>query len=248
MIPKIIHYIWFGGKPYPDKIKFCIETWKKYLPEYEFKLWNEDSFNVNSIRFTKEAYEQKKWAFVSDYVRVWALYNYGGIYLDTDIEIRKPLDKFLSKQLVLGTDELGFLTAFMASEPRHILWKRLLDYYKKISFYNPDGSLNQTVNNTYIQDILKEYGYRINNEYQEIDTNIVIYPDDWFHAIDHMSGKSHITENTHAIHWHTLTWCPPKTHFNRFLRVKILKYLIGGKNATKLNLMGNKIKRRLRKK
>ena len=100
MIPKIIHYIWFGGKPFPDKIIKCIDSWKKYLPEYEFRLWNEESFDVNSSIFTKQAYENKKWAFVSDYVRVYALYNYGGWYLDTDIEILKPIHRFESERCV----------------------------------------------------------------------------------------------------------------------------------------------------
>ena len=96
MIPKVIHYIWFGGKPYSDKIQKCIDSWNKYLPEYKFMLWNEDTFDVaNSCDFVRQAYENKKWAFVSDYVRVWALNKFGGIYLDTDVEVVRPLDQFL---------------------------------------------------------------------------------------------------------------------------------------------------------
>lgn len=235
MIPKIIHYIWFGGKPYPEKIKFCIESWKKFLPEYEFKLWNEDTFDIeNSCTFVKQAFEHKKWAFVSDYVRIWALKEYGGIYLDTDIEIRQPLDRFLNERMVLGTDELGYLTALMASEPNHEFWDEILKEYQGMSFLNSDGTLNQTVNNTYIQDKLATYGYKVDNVFQRLANGTVIYPDDWFHAVDHMSGIQNITPNTYAIHWHTLTWLPKQSHFKRFIRVQIIARLIGGRNASKL--------------
>lgn len=122
MIPKIVHYIWFGGNSYSEKIQHCIDSWHKYLPDYEFMLWNEETFDVNSVRFTKEAYENKKWAFVSDYVRVYALYNYGGFYLDTDVEVLKPLTDFTGNKLLLGTDEDGALTALMGSEKNFELW------------------------------------------------------------------------------------------------------------------------------
>lgn len=245
MIPKIIHYIWFGGNPYSDKIKHCINSWKKYLPDYKFMLWNENTFDVNSIDFTKEAYEQKKWAFISDYVRIWALYNYGGIYLDTDVEVVKPFsDKILDAKVVLGTDEGGYLTALMMSEPKHTLWKELNDLYLDMKFVDENGKLNQTVNNTYIQNILMRYGYQIENQYQELENGIIIYPDEWFHAVDHMSGKKHITNNTHAIHWHTLTWTSKSTRLKRFFRINFLAKIIGGSNASNffkgLNSLKNK--------
>lgn len=119
MIPKIIHFIWFGGNPFPEKVQYCIESWKKYLPDYQFMLWNEEAFDVTTLPFTEQAYMHKKWAFVSDYVRVYALYKYGGWYLDTDIEIVRPLMSLEQYRLVLGTDEEGFLTALMGSEKTH---------------------------------------------------------------------------------------------------------------------------------
>lgn len=235
MIPKIIHYIWFGRNHYSDKINKCIESWHKYLPEYEFKLWNEDTFNIEeSCDFVKQAYSRKKWAFVSDYVRIWALNNYGGIYLDTDVEVCKPMDKFLDYRMVLGTDERGNLTAFMASETGHPLWRHILDIYHSMQFLLPDGSLNINVNNFYIETKLKELGYKTVNQKQELREGIMIFSDEWFHAADHMTGNLHITDNTHAIHWHTLTWCDRSTHINRFLRVKVLGKFIGGELANKL--------------
>lgn len=245
MIPKVIHYIWFGGKPYSDKIQKCIDSWNKYLPEYKFMLWNEETFDVaNSCDFVRQAYENKKWAFVSDYVRVWALNKFGGIYLDTDVEVVRPLDQFLDHSMVLGTDELGHLTAFMASVEGHPLWKGILDLYHSMQFVNPDGSFNMAVNNSYLENKLATYGYRIANQMQHLENDIMIYPDDWFHAADHMSGVLNITPNTHTIHWHTLTWCDTSTHVNRFLRVKILGRIIGKKRAASLfNKLHNLLKK-----
>lgn len=234
MIPKIIHYIWFGCNPYSEKIKVCMASWQKYLPEYRFMLWNEDSFDISkSCDFVRQAYGNKRWAFVSDFVRVWALNQYGGVYLDTDVEVCKPLDKFLNERMVLGTDELGHLTAFMASEPNHPFWKEIIDVYSNMQFVNKDGSFNTTVNNAYIENKLHLLGYEIANKNQQIGQGIKIYSDDYFHAVDHMTGKWHTTSNTHAIHWHTLTWCDRSTHINRFIRVKMLGKIIGGKSANK---------------
>lgn len=241
MIPKIVHYIWFGGKPFPEKIQQCIDSWKKYLPEYELKLWNEETFNVNSVPFTKQAYENKKWAFVSDYVRVYALNKLGGWYLDTDIEILKSLSPFEGKRMVLGTDHDGALTALMGSEPGHPYWKQMLDQYHKMSFVQTDGSLNMTVNNTHLQEILGDYGYVFENKYQELKEGICIYPDDYFHVANNEKGTINRTENSYAIHWHTLLWTSDMSRFMRFFRLHVLKPIFGEerfmnvwKNITKI--------------
>ena len=244
MIPKIIHYIWFGGKPYSEKIQHCIDSWEKILPDYEFKLWNEESFDIESVPFTKEAYELKKWAFVSDYVRVWALQKFGGWYLDTDVEVLKPLAPFENNRMILGTDENGYLTALMGSEPCHPYWQQILDHYAGMKFRNEDGSLNTVVNNTYLQDYLAKYGYRIENVRQSLKEGIEVYPDDFFHVVNHMSGQAHLTKNSTAIHWHTLTWCPPRTRFSRFVRVKLLSHIIGPKAAEKMAHVVNNLLRK----
>ena len=109
MIPKIIHYIWFGGKPLPEKVEYCIESWKKWLPEYKFVLWNEESFDVNAYEFTRDAYAHRKFAFVSDFVRIFALATQGGVYLDTDIEIIKPLDVFLKERMTPARSRRSWL-------------------------------------------------------------------------------------------------------------------------------------------
>ena len=171
---------------------------------------------------------------------MWALYKYGGVYLDTDVEVCQTLDKFLNKRMVLGTDETGHLTAFMASEKAHPLWNEIMEQYHSMQFILPNGNFNTTVNNAYIEKLLENLGYKIKNCNQEIQQGISIYADDWFHAADHMTGEFHITRNTHAIHWHTLTWCDRSTHVNRFIRVKILGKIIGGRRA---NIIFNKLSR-----
>ena len=227
MIPKIIHYIWFGGKPFPAKVQQCIDSWHKYMPDYKFMLWNEDTFDVNSVPFTKQAYENKKWAFVSDYVRIYALNKFGGWYLDTDIEILKPLAPFEDNRMILGTDSNGALTALMGSEKAHPVWQQILDVYNNMSFVREDGSFNITVNNLYIQDTLQAYGFVVDNKYQELKEGILVYPDEYFHVADLEKGTINKTHNSYAIHWHTLLWTSNMSHFMRFIRLHVLKPIFG---------------------
>ena len=105
MIPKIIHYCWFGGKPFPSAVQKCIDSWKKYLPDYEIREWNETNYDLDKCKFAKEAYDQKKWAFVTDFVRLDVVYQYGGIYFDTDVEVIKSFDDLLNNKAFLGFDD-----------------------------------------------------------------------------------------------------------------------------------------------
>lgn len=135
MIPKKIHYCWFGKGEKSDRIKHCIDSWKKYLPEYEIVEWNEDNFDINICDFTKKAYEEKKWAYVSDVARFFVLYNEGGIYMDTDVEVYDKLDRFLDCGGFIGFESQHYLsTATIGSEKGNPVIKLLLDYYKCIDF------------------------------------------------------------------------------------------------------------------
>ena len=145
-IPKIIHYCWFGSDTIPKKAQKCIESWKKFCPEYKIVCWNEKNFDISSNRYVKEAYELGKWAFVSDYVRLKAIYEHGGIYLDTDVELIKPLDALLEGEGYMGFDEKGIVATGLgfAATPKHELIKNMLSDYDEIPFVLEDGSFDMT--------------------------------------------------------------------------------------------------------
>ncbi len=180
MIPKIIHYCWFGGNEKPELIKAYINTWKKYCPEYEIIEWNESNFDININAYTKQAYEAKKWAFVSDVARLYALYNCGGIYMDTDVEVLKPLDEFLENKAFTGFESKDSpITAVMGAEKNDSVVKMLLDYYDNALFINEDGSYNMTTNTHIITNYFLKKGVRTNGKEQTIDT-FKIYPQIYF--------------------------------------------------------------------
>ncbi|KHD38325.1 hypothetical protein NL50_02135 [Clostridium acetobutylicum] len=219
-IPKVLHYCWFGENPQNDTIKKCISSWKKYLSDYKFIEWNESNFDLTSVRFVKEAYENKKYAFVSDYLRLYVLYRYGGIYLDTDVEITNYLDKFLCHSAFSGFENsLSPVTGIMGSEKGNKWIKRLLSYYDDRSFYKEDGTLDITTNSKIIEDIcVNEYGLVKNNKYQIIDKDVHIYPINVFCTPDSEDGN-------YAIHHFNASWLPiEKLREERITYLKCLHY------------------------
>ena len=214
MIPRIIHYCWFGGKDLPNLASRCIDSWKRILPEYEIKCWSEDNFDIeNSVSYLQEAYTSKKFAFVSDYVRLYALYNEGGIYMDTDVEVINDFTKLLGENTVLGyEDDKNLTTAFIAVPPKAIWVKELLDLYEKRSFIKEDGLLDLTTNVIFISNYLKEKGLILNGKYLKKD-DIEIYPSEYFSPRSWDKGKYHITDNTYTIHYFAGTWHSPYTRF-----------------------------------
>lgn len=242
-IPKIIHYCWFGGNPLPKSAIKCIESWKKYLPDYEIKQWNEDNFDVKSCRFVKEAYEAKNWAFVSDYARIKILYENGGLYFDTDVEVIKSFDDIVDKGPFMGFESdlwvapgLG-LGAIKGME----LYKKTIDLYETISFYDNDGKpMNMTICN-YITNILAENGLERNGTKNiQYLNGVYIYPKDYFCPLDYSTGKLHITQNTRSIHQYASSW---KTNREK-LQHKIIQ-IIGKENTTKIVRIINKIKKKI---
>lgn len=214
MIPKTIHYCWFGGKDLPNLASRCIESWKRLLPDYEIKCWSEENFDIeNSVPYLKEAYFTKKFAFVSDYVRLYALYNEGGIYMDTDVEVINDFSKLLGENTVLGyEDDKNLTTAFIAVPPKAIWVKELLDLYEKRSFIKEDGLLDLTTNVIFISNYLKEKGLILNGKYIKKD-DIEIYPSEYFSPRSWDKGKYHITDNTYTIHYFAGTWHSLYTRF-----------------------------------
>lgn len=206
MIPKKIHYCWFGGNPIPESVTKYIESWKKFCPEYEIKEWNETNFDVNCCLYSKEAYAEKKWAFVSDVARLYALVSEGGIYMDTDVEVCKKLDCFLYHKAFSGFEAEDLVsTGIMACEKGYPLFSKLLEEYKERRFINPDGSYNAITNVEYITNMCGKFGLKFNNLYQEI-LGLSIYPKEYFSPKDYMTGKILKTENTYTIHYFASSW------------------------------------------
>lgn len=223
MIPKVIHYCWFGRGQMPGLAIKCIESWKKFLPDYELKLWNEDNFDLSMNPYAQEAYNLRKYAFVTDYVRLYALYHEGGIYMDTDVEVLQSLDKFLDLPAFSGFESDGFVpTGIMASE-KHGFWaKEQLGYYDNRHFILPDGSMDMTTNTQTISRIMQSNGFELKNGYKIYKNCMHMFPYEYFSPLQY--GKIVLTPNTHCIHHFASSWNPDKRKLKKF----ILKRILGG--------------------
>lgn len=197
-IPKKIHYVWMGGKEKPNNIKRCIKTWKKHLKDYEIIEWNESNFDVNSHSFTKSAYAAKKWAYVSDYIRAFVLYNEGGIYLDTDILVLDNLNNFLDNRAFVGFENPDYpFTACFGAEAGHPLLKDILDYYENKEFEFDANDQMKAVNTKIVSEILiQKYGCKVNNKEQLLKENIHVYPDNVLCNPSKFSSTIHIFTGT----------------------------------------------------
>jgi len=214
MIPKIIHYCWFGGKSLPKSALKCMESWKKFCPDYEIKEWNESNFDVNIVRYTQEAYEAQKYAFVSDYARFDIIYREGGIYLDVDVELLKSLDDLLVHSAYMGFEKPDGVAAGLGfgAIAGHELFKVILEDYKVKSFIKKDGKLDFTTVVWIVTVILVEKGLVLDNTMQEI-MGCTIYPAEYFQPIDLNKQKKVITENTYSIHHYDSSWYTKKHRF-----------------------------------
>lgn len=206
MIPKIIHYCWFGGNPLPELAQKCIASWKKYCPDYEIKEWNESNFDLNCCDYVREAYEAKRWAFITDYVRLYAMVTEGGIYMDTDVEVIKPLDPFLKHRAFSGfEDEINIPTGIMACEKNFSFFKELLHDYDHRHFKIKNGKYDLTTNVVTITNLCKKYGFVGNNTYQDI-CGFALYPQDVFCPKSHVTGVITLTEQSVTIHHFSGSW------------------------------------------
>jgi len=222
MIPKVIHYCWFGRGKKPKFAMQCIESWKKFLPEYEIKEWNEDNFDLNLFPYTKEAYENHKFAFVTDVVRLYALYYEGGIYMDTDVEVLKSLNPFLNNVAFSGfEDDENVPTGIMGSVKGGIWAKENLDYYIGKHFINEDKSYNLTTNVEVITKYMEKKGLKRNGDLQNFDNLIKIYPKDYFCPKSYNDGKIRLTSNSITIHHFSGSWLPRSIK----IRMKIKMYI-----------------------
>lgn len=235
MIPKIIHYCWFGGNPLPELAQKCIESWKVYLPDYKIKEWNESNFDLNCCTYVKEAYEAKKWAFVSDYARFWILYTYGGLYFDTDVEVIKDMSDIIKNGAFMGCERSDKCNSGLGlgAEPGLGLYKEILENYHRSHFLNNDGSNNYETVVDRITNILKEHGFEDCNTIQKI-ADIMIYPSEYFCPMEYETGKLNVTENSYTIHWYDASWLDERMKRRRARSVKI-RNTIDGKIGIRLS-------------
>ena len=233
-IPKIIHYCWFGRSEKPEIVKKCIQSWKNILTDYEIIEWNEDNFDINSNKYVKEAYENKKYAFVSDYVRVKVLYNMGGIYLDTDVEVYKSLDEFLEEESFWGFEEKNYIaTSTIGARSGNRLIKQFLDFYEGKSYTEMAKDVETSTNVQIVTRIFKEIGFEMNGERQSIDNIGTIYPQEYFSPYDYINYYDKKTDKTYTMHHFYKSWVSPKDKMKSNIK-KALAKTIGGKNIARI--------------
>lgn len=225
MIPKIIHYCWFGGNPLPELAVKCIESWKKNCPDYEIKQWDETNFDLHYNEYVWEAFQAKKWAFITDVVRLYALETYGGVYMDTDVEVLKSLDPFLEHIAFSGFEnDKNIPTGIMASVKGGKWVSDNLHYYDDKHFVKEDGTLDLTTNVTTITNYMLPLGLKQNNTFQDFPGLITFYPKDYFCPKSYEDGKIYLTSNTVTIHHFAGSWHTPA----QILKKKILSFLPQG--------------------
>lgn len=236
---KYIHYCWFGGKPLPKLAKKCIKSWEKYLPDYEIIEWNESNVDLEECPFIKEAYANKKWAFVADYARTKAIYEMGGIYFDTDMLIKKPIDFLLNDETFLGMEDSFMVNAAVWGEknPKSYFSKKMLDFYKSQEHFNLNNMFSISIPRIMTK-ILNEEGFdHTSNEIQHLNHGITVYPREYFYPLSFNFKNNKFTDNTCMVHYFDASWFGKKEKF----RVKLTR-TIGDKNISRLTNFYKKIR------
>lgn len=224
MIPKIIHYCWFGRKPLPKSVLKYIQTWREKCPDYEILEWNESNFDVNSFQFTLEAYKVKKYAFVADVARLYALNSKGGIYLDTDVEVVKSFDPFLNSNSFISfesNDRIG--TAVIGAELGSSFINDCLKYYEGKHFILDNNIFDTTANTNIISNHLIRKGLVLNNTYQFINQYVDVYPRTYFSAKIFETGEMEVSDRTYAIHNFDGSWLTNYQKIRNYIKIKCPK-------------------------
>lgn len=253
MIPKVIHYCWFGGNPKPKLAKKCFKSWKKYCPDYEIVEWNENNYSINNAPlYVRQAYQAKKWAFVTDYVRLQIVYEHGGIYLDTDVELIRPLDELLYNHAYFGFEAGSYINTglgFGAEKETDILQK-MMDDYEQISYVRTDGTYDDTPCPNRNTSAFLQRGLKKDDSMQTLANDILILPTEYLCPKDWKTGELNITEKSYSIHHCSASWYTPemqkkrrrlqKKEWLRHLPSTVGNKLMGKENYDKLR---SKLKR-----
>ncbi len=214
MIPKIIHYVWLGSNKKPDFFYRCLESWKKFCPDYEIKEWNEKNFDFSVSPYATEAYNMKKYGFVPDYIRAKLLNEYGGFYLDTDVELTKSLDDLLDNQFVISFENGAYCeTAVLGSVPNHPFSQIMCDFYLNHHYVDKRGKIDFTPSTPIWTNFLRKYfGLKMKNKTQLLtmknkpETSVTVFNNQYFSPLNYTTKKLKVTQNTYAIHYFNATW------------------------------------------
>lgn len=227
---KIIHYCWYGTKPLSKLTLKCIESWKKYLPDFEIKQWNETNFDVNQCPFIKEAYEQKKWAYVADYTRFKVLEQFGGLYLDTDMEITQDISKYLENDFFVGKEDSKMTNAAVVwtknKEDKHI--KEIINIYESYKKFNPNNDIYTVSITRILSSYFKNYGFdRESDKIQILDNgSIYIYPMEYFYPLSYDHQHNKFTEKSCMIHHFDATWTSVPEKIKTFFKRHKMNYML----------------------
>lgn len=237
MIPKIIHYIWLGGNPLPKLVKKCIKSWKKFCPGYEIKLWNEENLDLKKYQFAFDAYNGGKYAFASDVFRFDILSKYGGIYLDVDVQLCKPLDSLLNLNFFTGFEKEDMVAPglIMGAEPNNKICLDMVEIYKTKQFDSTKLNEN-TICILTTKYLMDNFNLKLTNQTQEIGDRIKIFATEYFCPKDYITREIHRTKNTISIHHYLASWTK-KPNFFDVLKIrckKLLKKIVGEKNYQKI--------------
>ncbi len=211
LIPKKFHYMWFGGKHIPENLKKCIDSWRLHCPDYEIIEWNENNYDINKHPYMKQAYEAGAYGFVPDYARLDILYNEGGLYLDTDVELKRNIDDLLFQEAFCGVEKWQIINfgGLSGAVKGHPMIRKFLDARTDILFTDADGNQNRNTCGYYDTGVAIREGYKINGKTQSV-CGMNIYAYDYFHPYDYMSGIINDTDNTYSVHWFNGGWLDDK--------------------------------------
>ncbi|MGI6248155.1 MAG: glycosyltransferase family 32 protein [Acutalibacteraceae bacterium] len=223
IIPKVIHFCWFGGGQKPEIVKRCMASWAKRLPDYELMEWNESNFNIDLFDFTRQAYNDKNYAFVSDAARAFVLNEFGGIYLDTDVEVFKNFDDLLDEEFFAGFEQGGYIgTCVMGAQKNAAILKEYLDYYSSLSYWQPDGKKHKDTNVVLLTKLLEEKGIKKDDSLQRVE-GITVFPRTYFSPYDYINGENFISSDSYCVHHFAKLWLPRRVRLKAAIKKIVIK-------------------------